>query len=43
LREAIGRGEIRCVWIACTNPVQSLPDTDAVMAALRRAEFVVLR
>ncbi len=41
--EAIGRGEIRCVWIACTNPVQSLPDGDAVRAALDRAEFVVLQ
>jgi assimilatory nitrate reductase catalytic subunit len=41
--EAIGRGEVRCVWIACTNPVQSLPDTDAVRRALERAECVVLQ
>ena len=24
--EAIGRGEIKAVWIACTNPAQSMPD-----------------
>jgi assimilatory nitrate reductase catalytic subunit len=43
LFEAVGRGEVRCVWIACTNPVQSLPDADAVAAALGAADFVVLQ
>jgi assimilatory nitrate reductase catalytic subunit len=28
--EAIGRGEIKAVWIACTNPAQSMPDANAV-------------
>jgi len=41
--EAIGRGEIKAVWIACTNPVQSMPDANAVRAALARAEFVVVQ
>jgi assimilatory nitrate reductase catalytic subunit len=43
LFDAVGAGRVRCVWIACTNPVQSLPDTEAVCAALARAEFVVLQ
>ena len=40
---AIKRGEIRAVWIACTNPAQSLPDQGEVRAALAAAEFVVLQ
>jgi len=41
--EAIGRGEIKAVWIACTNPAQSMPDANAVRRALERAEFVVVQ
>ena len=41
--EAIGRGEIKAVWIACTNPAQSMPDTNAVRKALSRADFVVVQ
>lgn len=41
--EAIERGEIRALWIACTNPAQSLPDQRAVRRALTRCEFVVLQ
>jgi len=41
--EAIGRGEIKAVWIACTNPAQSMPDVHAVRRALERAEFVVVQ
>jgi assimilatory nitrate reductase catalytic subunit len=41
--EAIGRGEIKAVWIACTNPAQSMPDANAVRKALERAEFVVVQ
>jgi assimilatory nitrate reductase catalytic subunit len=41
--EAIGRGEIKAVWIACTNPAQSMPDANAVREALSRAEFVVVQ
>ncbi len=43
LFEAIGRGEIKAVWIACTNPAQSMPDANAVRKALERAEFVVVQ
>jgi len=41
--EAIGRGEIKAVWIACTNPAQSMPDANAVRKALSAAEFVVVQ
>ncbi len=41
--EAIGRGEIKAVWIACTNPAQSMPDVNAVRKALERCEFVVVQ
>jgi assimilatory nitrate reductase catalytic subunit len=41
--EAIGRGEIKAVWIVCTNPAQSMPDANAVRKALERAEFVVVQ
>ena len=43
LFEAVGRGEIKAVWIACTNPAQSMPDANAVRKALERAEFVVVQ
>jgi assimilatory nitrate reductase catalytic subunit len=41
--QAIGRGEIKAVWIACTNPAQSLPDQNLVHEALERAELVVVQ
>jgi assimilatory nitrate reductase catalytic subunit len=41
--EAAADGEIKALWIACTNPVQSMPDNTAVRRALERAEFVVVQ
>ena len=41
--DALHEGSIKAVWIACTNPAQSLPDQAKVRAALERAEFVVLQ
>ena len=41
--EAVGRGEIKAIWIACTNPAQSLPDLPSVRRALEKAELVVLQ
>ncbi len=41
--EAAAEGEIRALWIACTNPAQSLPNQAVVRRALQRAEFVVLQ
>jgi assimilatory nitrate reductase catalytic subunit len=40
--EAIGRGEIKALWVIGTNPVVSLPDADAVRAALAKLELFVV-
>ncbi len=42
LFQAIGRGEIRAVWIMATNPAVSLPEAEAMRAALRGCETVVV-
>jgi assimilatory nitrate reductase catalytic subunit len=42
LFEAVGRGEIKAVWIMATNPVASLPNADAVRAALKSCELSVV-
>jgi len=42
LFEAVGRGEIKAVWIIATNPIVSLPNADAVRAALAGCELVVV-
>ncbi len=41
--QAAAEGEIRALWIACTNPAQSMPDQATVRRALERAEFVVVQ
>ncbi|MFN3986488.1 MAG: molybdopterin-dependent oxidoreductase [Rhodocyclaceae bacterium] len=43
LFEAMREGKVKAVWIACTNPAQSLPDQDLVREALNRCDFVVLQ
>jgi len=43
LFQALKTGEIKAVWIACTNPAQSLPDQNLVHQALQAAECVVLQ
>ena len=39
---AVGDGRIKAIWIIHTNPVVSMPDADAVAAALRACPFVVV-
>lgn len=41
--DSIRKGGIKAVWIACTNPAQSLPAQAQVREALERAELVVLQ
>ena len=41
--EAVKNGDIKAIWIACTNPMQSMPDLNSVSAALDTAELVVLQ
>jgi assimilatory nitrate reductase catalytic subunit len=43
LFEACARGRIGALWIACTNPAQSLPDLARVHEALHRVPFVVVQ
>ena len=43
LFKALKSGEVKAVWIACTNPAQSLPNQAAVREALQAAEYVVLQ
>ena len=43
LFDAIHTGEIKAVWIACTNPAQSMPDAGKVRQALEKCEFVVVQ
>ena len=43
LFEAAADGAVKALWIACTNPAQSMPDQATVRRALQRAEFVVLQ
>jgi len=41
--EAAADGQIRALWIVCTNPAHSMPDQTLVRRALERCEFVVLQ
>jgi anaerobic selenocysteine-containing dehydrogenase len=41
--EGLASGEVRAVWIVCTNPAASMPDTDVVERALRQAELVIVQ
>src|SRR6195952_4348221 len=40
--EAIGRGEIKALWVMGTNPAVSLPEADAVRAAMAKLELFVV-
>ncbi|PVE21556.1 nitrate reductase [Microvirga sp. KLBC 81] len=42
LFRAVGDGRIKAIWIMGTNPADSLPDADAVQAALCGCPFVVV-
>src|ERR1700730_9612271 len=40
--EAIGRGEIKALWVIGTNPAVSLPDADTARAALKKLDLFVI-
>ncbi|WP_380180692.1 molybdopterin-dependent oxidoreductase [Kalamiella sp. sgz302252] len=42
LFQAVGRGEIKAVWIMATNPAVSLPDNQTVAQALRQCPLVIV-
>src|SRR5690606_6308073 len=43
LFDAVHDGRIKALWIACTNPAQSLPDQNKVHEALAACPFVVVQ
>ncbi|WKN24213.1 nitrate reductase [Azotobacter vinelandii] len=43
LFEAVRIGRIKALWIACTNPAQSLPDQQKIHEALAACPFVVVQ
>lgn len=42
MMKAIGRGEIKALWVAGTNPVASLPDADTARKALEKLDLFVV-
>lgn len=40
--QAVGRGEIKALWIIHTNPAVSMPDASAVRAAIESCDFTVV-
>lgn len=40
--EALEDGRLKAVWIVCTNPAVSLPSSDRVDAAFKKAKFVMV-
>jgi assimilatory nitrate reductase catalytic subunit len=43
LFEAVRSGKVKALWIACTNPAQSMPDQTLVREALKACPFVVVQ
>lgn len=41
--DAVLEGKVKVLWIAATNPAQSMPDQGKVRAALEAAEFVIVQ
>jgi ferredoxin-nitrate reductase len=41
--EALESGKMKAIWIICTNPLVSLPDSRRVEKALAKAKFVVVQ
>ncbi|WP_146588204.1 nitrate reductase [Puniceibacterium confluentis] len=39
---AVGRGEIKALWVIHTNPAVTMPDADAVRAAIKGCAFTVV-
>ncbi|WP_312246591.1 nitrate reductase [Stutzerimonas nitrititolerans] len=43
LFDAVRSGKVKALWIACTNPAQSMPDQQSVHQALAACPFVVVQ
>jgi assimilatory nitrate reductase catalytic subunit len=42
LFDAVARGQVKAIWIAATNPAESLPRAERVRAAIEHCPFVVV-
>ncbi len=40
--QAVGRGDIKALWVMGTNPAVSLPNADAVRVAMRKLDLLVI-
>ncbi len=40
--QAVADGRIKALWVICTNPAATMPDADAVAAAIAACPFVVV-
>jgi ferredoxin-nitrate reductase len=43
LFDALESGKLKAVWIACTNPLVSMPNTHRIESAMKKAKFVVVQ
>jgi len=41
--DALESGKLKAVWIACTNPLVSLPNTHRIEKAMKNSKFVVVQ
>lgn len=41
--EALEKGDLKVIWIICTNPMVSLPDVRRAEKALKNAKFVIVQ
>ncbi len=41
--DALDKGDLKAIWIICTNPVVSLPNANKIERALKKAKFVVVQ
>ena len=41
--DALDSGKLKAIWVICTNPVVSLPDSNKIERALEKAKFVVVQ
>ncbi|WP_308993747.1 molybdopterin-dependent oxidoreductase [Mariniflexile litorale] len=41
--DALESGKLKAIWIACTNPLVSLPNTNRIERAMKNAKFVVVQ
>ena len=41
--DALEKGKLKAVWIICTNPLVSMPNTHSIEKAMKNAKFVVVQ